>query len=113
MARYTDAALPYSDATLTSFSLVAQFWQTRKHIANWWLWIVVDTLEIAVFVYKHLYLTAVLFAFFVFLAALGLDAWKQALQEEESGNPKARRAVLPELAARVSVDSADSRGLKA
>src|SRR5260370_1281729 len=49
IARYTDAALPYSDATLTSFSLVAQFWQTRKHIGNWWLWLVVSTLEIVVF----------------------------------------------------------------
>ena len=99
MARYTDAALPYSDATLTSFSLVAQFWQTRKYIANWWLWIVVDTLEIGVFLYKHLFLTAVLFAFFVFLAVLGLRAWKQVLQEEESGDPKGRSALLSELAA--------------
>ncbi len=94
MARYTDAALPYSDATLTSFRLVAQFWQTRKHIGNWWLWIVVDTLEIVVFLYKHLYLTAVLFAFFVFLAVLGLRAWKQALQEDESGNSKAGPALI-------------------
>src|SRR6266404_6323785 len=88
MARYTDAALPFSDASLTSFSLVAQFWQTRKHIANWWLWIVVDTMEIGVFIYKHLYLTAVLFAFFVFLALLGLRAWKKAFLEQESGTPE-------------------------
>jgi len=94
MARYTDAALPFSDASLTSFSLVAQFWQTRKHIANWWLWIVVDTMEIGVFIYKHLYLTAALFAFFVFLALLGLRAWKKALQEQESGTPKPRRALI-------------------
>ncbi len=94
MARYTDAALPFSDASLTSFSLVAQFWQTRKHIANWWLWIVVDTMEIGVFIYKHLYLTAVLFAFFVFLALLGLRAWKKAFMEQESGTPKPRRALI-------------------
>ena len=94
MARYTDAALPFSDASLTSFSLVAQFWQTRKHIANWWLWIVVDTMEIGVFIYKHLYLTAVLFAFFVFLALLGLHAWKKAFMEQESGTPKPRRALV-------------------
>ena len=94
MARYTDAALPFSDASLTSFSLVAQFWQTRKHIANWWLWIVVDTMEIGVFIYKHLYLTAALFAFFVFLALLGLRAWKKALMEQESGTLKPRRTLI-------------------
>jgi nicotinamide mononucleotide transporter len=85
MARYTDAALPHIDAALTSFSLVAQWWSTRKHIANWWLWIVVDALEIGVFLYKHLYLTSVLFAFLIFLAVLGLRAWHKALREQESG----------------------------
>lgn len=84
MAHYTDAALPHIDAALTSFSLVAQFWSTRKHIANWWLWIVVDAIEIGVFVYKHLYLTSVLFAFLIFLAIVGLRAWQKALCEQES-----------------------------
>jgi nicotinamide mononucleotide transporter len=84
MAHYTDAALPHIDAALTSFSLVAQFWSTRKHIANWWLWIVVDAIEIGVFVYKDLYLTSVLFAFLIFLAIVGLRAWQKALREQES-----------------------------
>ncbi len=86
MARYTDAALPHIDAALTSFSLVAQWWSTRKHIANWWLWIVVDALDIGVFLYKRLYLTSVLFAFLIFLAVLGLRAWNKALREQESGS---------------------------
>ena len=85
MAHYTDAALPHIDAALTSFSLVAQWWSTRKHIANWWLWIVVDALEIGVFLYKRLYLTSVLFAFLIFLAVLGLRAWNKAIGEQESG----------------------------
>ena len=41
--RRMHAALPHLDAALTSYSLVASWWQARKHIANWWLWIVVDT----------------------------------------------------------------------
>lgn len=89
MARYTDAALPHVDAALTSFSLVAQWWSTRKHIANWWLWIVVDALEIGVFLYKRLYLTSVLFAFLIFLAVLGLRAWNKAMREQESGGQDA------------------------
>ena len=39
MHRYTDAALPWLDAALTAFSLVAQWWQGRRHVAAWWLWI--------------------------------------------------------------------------
>ncbi len=89
MAHYTDAALPHIDAALTSFSLVAQFWSTRKHIANWWLWIVVDAIEIGVFVYKHLYLTSLLFAFLIFLAIVGLRAWQKALRDQESAGSEA------------------------
>ncbi len=87
MAHYTDAALPHIDAALTSFSLIAQFWATRKHIANWWTWIVVDALEIGVFIYKHLYLTSLLFAFLIFLAVLGLLDWNKALRDQEAAKP--------------------------
>ena len=36
MHRWTDAALPWLDSALTAFSLVAQWWQARRHIAAWW-----------------------------------------------------------------------------
>lgn len=105
MAHYTYASLPHIDATLTSYSLVAQFWSTRKHIANWWLWIVADTLEIGVFLYKHLYATSVLFAMLIFLAVLGLLDWTKALREQKAGNQQHLDASDPHLAAQES-DSA-------
>ncbi|MGE8234000.1 MAG: nicotinamide riboside transporter PnuC, partial [Stenotrophomonas sp.] len=42
MHSLTDASLPWLDAILTGLSLVAQWWQARRHTATWWLWIVVD-----------------------------------------------------------------------
>lgn len=75
------AALPYLDAALMSFSLVGSWWQARKHIANWWLWIVVDTLYIGEYIYKHLWVTAVLYGVLVVLAALGLRDWRRAARE--------------------------------
>ena len=72
------AALPHLDAALTSFSLVASWWGARKHIANWWLWIVVDTIYIGEYIYKNLLLTAVLYAGLVALAVLGLRDWRRA-----------------------------------
>jgi nicotinamide mononucleotide transporter len=73
-----NAALPYLDAALMSFSLVGSWWQARKHIANWWLWIVVDTLYIGEYIYKHLWVTSVLYAVLVILAILGLRDWRRA-----------------------------------
>jgi nicotinamide mononucleotide transporter len=72
------AALPHLDATLMSYSLVASWWQARRHIANWWLWIVVDLVYIGEYVYKDLILTAILYAGLVALAVLGLRDWRRA-----------------------------------
>ena len=72
------AALPHLDAALTSYSLVASWWQARKHIANWWLWIVVDTIYIGEYIYKDLWLTGVLYAVLVALAVVGLRDWRRA-----------------------------------
>jgi len=88
MARYTDAALPHIDASLTAFSLVAQWWATRRYLWNWVLWIAVDIIYTAVFAYKKLYLTAGLYAFFVFLAVEGLRAWRAAMIEQQTLEPR-------------------------
>lgn len=73
-----NAALPYIDAALMSFSLVGSWWQARKHIANWWLWIVVNLFYIGEYIYKDLWVTAVLYAGLVVLAILGLRDWRRA-----------------------------------
>ena len=78
IAKRFNAALPYLDASLASFSLVASWWQARKHIENWWLWIVIDLLYIGEYAYKDLWLTALLSAALVGLAVLGLRDWRRA-----------------------------------
>lgn len=78
MRRWTDAALPWLDAALTAFSLVAQWWQARRHIAAWPLWIAVDVVYVGEYAYKSLWITAVLYAGFVALAALGWREWRKA-----------------------------------
>ena len=82
MRQHTDASLPWLDATLTGYSLVGTWWGARKYIANWWLWIVVDVLYVGEYLFKHLILTAVLYAVFVLLAMLGLRDWRRALREQ-------------------------------
>jgi nicotinamide mononucleotide transporter len=78
------AALPHLDAVLTSYSLVATWWQTRKHIANWWLWIAVDLIYIGEYIYKGLRPTAALYLLLAALAALGLRDWQRASRSSES-----------------------------
>jgi nicotinamide mononucleotide transporter len=76
---YTDAALPFADSALTSFSLLAQFMMARKYLENWYLWILVDVFYIAMFIFKHLYPTAVLYAAFIGACTLGFVQWRKAI----------------------------------
>jgi nicotinamide mononucleotide transporter len=88
LARHLHAALPYLDAVLMSYSLVATWWGARKHIANWWLWIVVDLVYIGEYIYKDLWLTALLYAGLVGLAILGLRDWRRAAENSLVPGPQ-------------------------
>jgi len=81
LARFTDAALPYIDSATTSTSLVAQWMMTRKILENWAVWVAVDVVYIAMFIFKRLYLTAGLYAVFLILAVMGYVRWKRSLAE--------------------------------
>jgi nicotinamide mononucleotide transporter len=88
--RSTDAALPFLDASTTSFSLVAQWMQTRKWIENWIVWIVVDTVYVGMYVYKALYFTAGLYVVFLGLAVMGWVTWRRSLAV-----PVVREGLVP------------------
>jgi len=81
MHTWTDAALPWLDALLAALSLVAQWWEARRHAAAWWLWIVVDVVYVGMYAVKDLYVTAALYVVFVGLAVMGLRAWNKAAKQ--------------------------------
>lgn len=72
------ATLPYIDAAISVFSLVATWWETRKHTANWWLWIVVNIVAVGEYAYQRLWPTVFLYLILVGLAMVGLRDWKRA-----------------------------------
>jgi len=76
----TNAALPWMDSALSSFSLVAQYWTARRHAASWLLWIVVDTVYVGMFVFKNLWPTAGLYAAMIVLAVIGYRRWRRGAQ---------------------------------
>ncbi len=76
----TDAALPYLDSALTSFSLVAQLMLTRKWLENWVLWIALDVVYVGMFLQRGKPLTAFLYFVFLILATAGLVEWRASLK---------------------------------
>jgi nicotinamide mononucleotide transporter len=78
------AALPYVDAAVSVFSLVAGWWETRKHTANWWLWIVVNLVSVWEYVQQRLWPTVLLYLILIGLAVLGLREWRRAEAEAQT-----------------------------
>lgn len=77
--RFTDSPLPYFDAALTSFSLVATFLTTQKILENWIFWVVIDAAYIIIYWNRSLPFTAILFLVYTFIAAYGYFKWKKKL----------------------------------
>ena len=90
--RKTDAALPFIDASTTSTSLVAQWMMTRKLLENWIIWVAVDVVYIGMYIYKSLYVTAVLYLIFLILSAMGYVQWRRSLREREESSPRVAAA---------------------
>jgi nicotinamide mononucleotide transporter len=82
-SRYTDAAVPWLDASLTAASLCAQWMMTRKLLGNWALWIAVDLVYVPLLASKGLWAFATLYVVFLGLAVQGHVQWRRDLRERE------------------------------
>jgi nicotinamide mononucleotide transporter len=66
------------DALTTSISLASQWMLNRKQLENWLGWIVVDAIYVPLYVFKGLYLTAILYAIFLCMAFIGWKQWQRS-----------------------------------
>jgi nicotinamide mononucleotide transporter len=73
----TDSDVPWFDALPTVASVTGQILLGRKLIENWPVWVAVNVISVALFAYKGLWLTVLLYAVFTLLAVLGWRAWQR------------------------------------
>jgi nicotinamide mononucleotide transporter len=81
LRRFTDTDVPWWDAFPTAASVLGQWLLGRKYVENWPTWIVVNVAATALFAYKGLWLTVVLYAIFIVLSFVGWRAWRRLLPE--------------------------------
>ena len=75
----TDSDVAWADGFVTAGSVVGTYLLGRKFIANWPVWMVVNAASIALFAYKGLLLTVVLYALFFGLAIWGWLGWQRRM----------------------------------
>ncbi|MDN3581682.1 nicotinamide riboside transporter PnuC [Mucilaginibacter flavus] len=75
LQKLTPSKVPYIDGFCTSVSFMAQLLMTRKILQNWALWVFVDICYIPLYIYKGLYVTAILYIILLVLASTGYRDW--------------------------------------
>jgi nicotinamide mononucleotide transporter len=80
--RLTDSTVPVGDSFTTALAIVATWMLARKIIEHWFLWIMANLVSIALYIYKGLYPTVILYAVYTAMAVYGYLAWKSTMKKE-------------------------------
>ena len=75
----TDSDVVWADGFVTAGSIVGTILLGRKFIANWPVWLLVNAASIALFAYKGLTLTVLLYVIFLGMALWGWVGWHRRL----------------------------------
>ncbi len=89
----TDSDVPFFDALPTVASITGQLLLGRKYVENWPVWLGVNLVSVALFAYKGLWLTAILYALFAALSVLGWRTWLRLLPAAAGTGPASGNAT--------------------
>lgn len=79
LLRFTDSTVAYEDAFINALSIIAMWMLAYKYLEQWLVWIVVDIACCALYAYKGLYLTTVLYGLYTIIALFGYLKWKRMM----------------------------------
>lgn len=79
LSTFTDSPVPLGDAFTTALSIVAMWMLAQKYLEQWLLWIIVNVVSTALYFWKGLYPTAILFIVYVIVAVLGYFRWRNEM----------------------------------
>jgi nicotinamide mononucleotide transporter len=78
-ATQTSADLPYPDSFTTVASFVAMWMSAKKYLESWVLWLVIDVVQVGLYVIKGIEAYALLYLVYLFMAVYGWMSWRRHL----------------------------------
>lgn len=69
--------MSYLDASVAVLSAVATWWLVRSYIAQWWLWVLADTLSTVLCATQGMWWMTALYAAYALSAVYGYVHWKK------------------------------------
>ena len=65
------------DTSMAVLSMIAMYWVSRSYLENWYLWILVNLVSVAMFIIGGLYWMAALYGCYLVTAFVGLRHWRR------------------------------------
>lgn len=81
LANFTDSNVPLPDSFTTALSIVGMWMLSHKYIEQWFAWIVVDAICVALYAYKGLPLYSLLYIAYTVIAAFGYIKWRRMMRD--------------------------------
>lgn len=77
MMELLENPMSYLDASVAVLSAVATWWLVRSYIAQWWLWVLADTLSTILCATQGMWWMTALYALYALSAVYGYVHWKK------------------------------------
>ena len=81
LENYTDSPVALGDSITTTLSIVAMWLLARKNVEHWLVWVAVNVLSTALYIWKGLYPTSVLYGVYIVVSILGYINWKKKMYQ--------------------------------
>ena len=81
LAKLTNSTVPVCDAFTTALSIVGMWLMARKYAEQWVVWIVVDAVSCALYVYKGIPFYGGLYGLYTIVACFGYRKWLRMMTE--------------------------------
>ena len=78
-ATQTAAALPYPDSFTTVASFLAMWMSARKYLESWILWLIIDVVQVVLYLVKGIEAYALLYLIYLGMAVSGWLNWRKHL----------------------------------
>ena len=82
LIHFTNSDVPITDSFANALSFVGLWALARKYLEQWLVWIVVDVVLSALYIYKGIPFKASLYALYVVIAVAGYFKWKKMMAVE-------------------------------
>ncbi len=81
LSTYTNSTVPVQDALTNAISIVAMWAMAKKYLQQWWLWFVVNIIDVYLLAYKGLPFKASIHVAYTVFAVLGYLRWRRMMRD--------------------------------